>query len=117
MPVRVLIVDDDKSFRDAIGRVLAGRGYDVVGEAGTLAQARATITEVRPDAVLLDVNLPDGNGVAFAEELSASGHGPRIVLTSSDSAAASPRRVERSGAAAFVAKTDLIVTDLTRHLG
>ena len=39
MPVRVLIVDDDTRFRQLIGDVLADRGYEIVGEAGTLADA------------------------------------------------------------------------------
>jgi DNA-binding NarL/FixJ family response regulator len=65
--------------------------------------------------MLLDVNLPDGNGLAFlAAQQDAC---PRVLLTSTDPDAASAHAVQRSGAAGFVAKTELLVTDLTRYLG
>jgi DNA-binding NarL/FixJ family response regulator len=115
MRVRVLVVDDDAVFRKMIASTLVDRGYDVVGHAGTLAEARSAIATLAPDAVLLDVNLPDGNGLSFATE--CHGHGPRIVLTSSDAGAAPARSVERSGAVGFVAKTELLVTDLGPYLG
>jgi DNA-binding NarL/FixJ family response regulator len=117
MPVRVLIVDDDVAFRETMATALAARGYDVVGEAGTVAEARRAVAELRPDALLLDVNLPDGNGITFAAELGSAGAGPRVVLTSSDSAAATRRLIERSGATAFIAKTELMVADLEPYLG
>jgi response regulator of citrate/malate metabolism len=106
----VLIVDDDGAFRRTAGRVLRGRGYEVVGEAETMAQARAAIVRLRPDAILLDVHLPDGSGTALAGELVAGGFETRVLLTSSDAAIA-PTGM------AFVAKTDLIAADLSRYLG
>jgi len=96
----VLIVDDDPEFRQRASRVLADRGYDA-----------------RPDAVLLDVNLPDGDGLTFAQELADADGAVRVLLTSSDAGAAPRRLVERSGAAGFVAKVDLAVADLTPYLG
>jgi DNA-binding NarL/FixJ family response regulator len=115
MAVRVLIVDDDVVFRDAIADALTTLGYEVVGHAGTLADARSAIRERRPDAVLLDVNLPDGSGLAFVE--AAPDDGVRVLLTSSDPDAASARSVRRSGAVGFVAKTALLMTDLRPYLG
>jgi DNA-binding NarL/FixJ family response regulator len=116
MRTRVLIVDDDHIFRDRIRQVLAELGYEVVGEAATLERARAAISTLGPDAVLLDVNLPDGNGIAFARELTAGGGAPRTLLTSNDASAAPSRLVSRSGAVGFVAKTELLRTDLSRYL-
>jgi DNA-binding response OmpR family regulator len=110
MRVRVLIVDDDRAFRRTAGVALADRGYHVVGAVRTVAEARFAIGELDPDAVVLDINLPDGDGRSLAEELAASHPGVRVLLTSSDATAA-PDRVD------FVAKTDLIVTDLTPYLG
>jgi DNA-binding NarL/FixJ family response regulator len=110
MRARVLIVDDDAAFRRTVGRILLDRGYDLAGEAETMAEARAAITRLRPDGVLLDVQLPDGNGGALAEELVAEVPGIRVLLTSSDTA------TPPSGVG-FVAKTDLIATDLSRYLG
>jgi two-component system nitrate/nitrite response regulator NarL len=113
----VLIVDDDARFRDRAARVLADGGYDVVGTAATLGQARAAVRDARPDAVLLDVHLPDGDGIAFAKELTGADGAPRVLLTSSDAGAVPRRLLERSGAAGFVAKVDLATADLDEYLG
>jgi DNA-binding NarL/FixJ family response regulator len=107
VPVRVLIVDDDPRFRALAAGALAARGYDVVGEAGTIAAARDAVASLRPDAVLCDVNLPDGNGLALAGELRQL----RVLLTSSDADAAPPRLLDRARAS-FVAKPDFLLTDL-----
>jgi DNA-binding NarL/FixJ family response regulator len=117
MPVRVLIVDDDEAFREAIAEVLTEHGYHVVGEAGTVAEARRAVRALGPQAVLLDVNLPDGNGIGLSAELTEYEAGLRILLTSSDASAVTRRLVGRSGAAGFVAKTDLMAVDLGSHLG
>ena len=117
MPIRVLIVDDDDAFRRSAAGVLADRGYDVVGHAGTVAEARAAIHRLDPDALLLDVNLPDGNGVVFATELSRDSGRPRILLTSSDPSGVTKRLLERCGASGFVLKLDLTSADLRAQLG
>jgi DNA-binding NarL/FixJ family response regulator len=117
MPVRVLLVDDDDAFRQSAAQVLAERGYEVVRQASTIAEARAAVLQLRPDAVLLDVNLPDGNGVAFAMELTSDGGPLRVLLTSTDSSAVTRRLLDRSGAVGFVAKADLMGGDLRSHLG
>jgi DNA-binding NarL/FixJ family response regulator len=112
MPTRVLIVDDDARFRALVAHALAERGYEVVGEAATIADARAAVAELRPDAVLCDVNLPDGNGLVLAGELRPL----RVLLTSSDENAAPPRLLARAGAS-FVPKPDFLITDLRPLLG
>ena len=117
VPVRVLIIDDDPAFRAAIASVLTGRGYEIAGEANSVADARMAITRLRPDAVLMDVNLPDGNGLSFAADLPPTDPVPRVLLTSSDAKAAPHRLIERAGAAGFIPKTELIATDLTPYLG
>ena len=117
MGIRVLIVDDDVAFRDGIATVLADRGYHVVGVAATLADARTAITQLDPDAVLLDVQLPDGNGLAFAESIPTPEGRPRVLLTSTDARAAPARVLNRSNAVGFVAKTELIAADLGFYLG
>jgi DNA-binding NarL/FixJ family response regulator len=62
---------------------------------------------LRPDAVLLDVGLPDRDGVEVARELTALQWRPRVVLTSSNAEAATPEVVPHSGAQAFVPKVQL----------
>ena len=104
--MRLLIVDDDPSFRNAALGLLAARGYQVVGEAGCGAEGLALASELRPDAVLLDVNLPDADGLTVAASLTAAA-GPRVLLVSSDSAAAPERLIRSCGVVGFVAKEEL----------
>ena len=83
--VQVLIVDDHASFRRFARLLLLAAGFDVVGEAAGAESARALIALLRPDAVLLDVMLPDGCGLDVARELAREPDSPRVVLTSSRS--------------------------------
>jgi two-component system nitrate/nitrite response regulator NarL len=103
----VLIVDDDAVFRGLAQRVLAAAGLHVIGEAETVRSALAAARELRPDAVLVDVQLPDGDGITLAGELTRLEWEPRVVLTSIDAAAADPDEVRASRAAAFVPKSEL----------
>jgi DNA-binding NarL/FixJ family response regulator len=107
MPTSVLLVDDDPAFRMLARRTLGGTGLSVVGEAATVAAATAEALRLRPDAVLVDVGLPDGDGITLARELTALPWAPRVVLTSVDPDAASPEEVRMSGASGFVPKGDL----------
>jgi CheY-like chemotaxis protein len=116
MPVSVLIVDDDPVFRRLAGRLVAAGGLVVVAEADTVAAAMEVACAVRPDAALVDIGLPDGDGVALARQLVALPWRPRVVLTSTDPQAASLEDVRRSGAAAFVAKYELPKAALERLL-
>ncbi len=79
----------------------------VVGEAGTAEAGASAARDLKPDVILVDVGLPDGDGVTLARELSGLPWGPRIVLTSVEPDAASPDDVERSGAVGFIPKEEL----------
>ena len=92
-PRTVLIVDDDVEFRGLAARVLAAMGLQVVGEAGTYADGAAAAAELRPDAALVDVGLPDGDGIALAAHLVALPWRPRVVVASSDPDATSTEAV------------------------
>jgi DNA-binding NarL/FixJ family response regulator len=107
MSMSVLLVDDDPEFRVLARRVLSGTGLWVVGEADTVATALVAAGHLRPDALLVDVGLPDGDGMTLARELAALPWRPRVVLTSIDADAASPNEVHHSGAAGFTPKDDL----------
>ena len=112
----ILVVDDDPVFRSLARRTLVAEGLVVVGEAESVATALAAAHDLRPDAVLVDVGLPDGDGVALARELTALPWRPRVVLTSTDPEAATPDDVRASGAGAFVPKDDLPGAPLVRLL-
>jgi DNA-binding NarL/FixJ family response regulator len=107
MPCRVLVVDDDPAFRGLAVRMIVACQLVVVSEAGTVAAAIAAAVALKPGAALVDVGLPDGDGITLARELSAMPWQPRVVLTSSDPEAASPEDVRDCGAHAFVAKNEL----------
>jgi DNA-binding NarL/FixJ family response regulator len=101
----VLVVDDDASFRALAARLLQGWGYDVIGQASSVAEASTLVSRLRPDLALVDVALPDGSGFALAAAL-AAGRTP-VVLISSDSDPSFSRAAERAGARGFVPKDEL----------
>jgi CheY-like chemotaxis protein len=103
----VLVVDDHPSFRRFARRLLEAAGYAVVREAADGASALEAVRRFHPDAVLLDVLLPDTNGFELAELLSAEPAAPLVVLTSSRSAADLNGALARSSARGFIAKRDL----------
>ncbi len=76
---RVLVVDDDEAVRQICVEVLSNAGFEVAS-AATLEQARRAIRERRPDVMLLDVVLPDGEGFTFLEELKAERAGSRLAV-------------------------------------
>jgi DNA-binding NarL/FixJ family response regulator len=103
----VLIVDDHPSFRSSARMLLEAEGYEVVGEAEDGASAISAAKRLRPDFVLLDVQLPDIDGFEVARRLSSNGSGPAIVLVSSrDLSDIGPLAVD-SGARGFISKADL----------
>ena len=83
MRTRVLIVDDHDGFRASARALLEAEGFAVVGEAADGIGALAAVERLRPDVVLLDVQLPDLDGFAVAERLAAAPDPPRVVLISS----------------------------------
>ena len=113
----VLVVDDDPAFRRLAQRILASCGLAVAGEADTAASAMSVADTLRPDAVLVDVGLPDSDGIALARQLTALPWRPRVVLTSSNAEAATAREVRSSGAEAFVPKSELPSAALGDLLG
>ena len=80
----VLVVDDHAGFRELARTLLEDGGYAVVGEAGDGATALRAARTLHPDAVLLDVHLPDMDGFAVAAALAREEPAPRVVLTSAD---------------------------------
>ena len=114
MPPTVLVVDDDAGFRRVARRLLTRRGLLVVGAVGSGAAAVEAVRRQRPDGVLLDVNLPDRDGLSVTRELTGRSGGPSIVLTSMDALRDPEATLAACGALAFVAKERLVETDLLR---
>lgn len=107
MPLTVLIVDDHAGFRSWARALLQAEGYEVIGEAEDGASAVSAVRDVRPDVVLLDIQLPDIDGFEVARRLLEDGRAPAIVLTSSRDASDYGGRINGSGALGFVPKAEL----------
>jgi DNA-binding NarL/FixJ family response regulator len=108
MTGRILIVDDHPSFRATAKTLLIADGFEVVGEAADGRTALEAVQDLKPDLVLLDVQLPDMDGFAVVNELCrGNGYCPKIVLTSSHDESDFGPIVARCGAAAFVPKGEL----------
>jgi DNA-binding NarL/FixJ family response regulator len=105
-PVRVLIVEDHEVLSTSLSMVLdAEPDLRTVGRAATLADARRAVVATEPDVVLLDHQLPDGDGVASIDDLRALRDGLAfVVLTASTSDAVLVAAVQ-AGASGFVSKT------------
>jgi CheY-like chemotaxis protein len=116
MSFSVLVVDDDPGFSDLAGRLLADLGLTVIGTAGTVAGAMATAERLRPSAALVDIGLPDGDGVDLAATLARLPWRPRVLLVSSDPDASTPSEARAVGAVGFLFKTELPTSDLRRML-
>src|SRR5947209_911361 len=101
MDPRLLIVDDHASFRAFARRLLSLDGFDVVGEAADGAAAISAARALRPDVVLLDVQLPDTDGFDLTEVLSARAGAPAVVLVSTRAGADYGTQVARSRACGF----------------
>jgi DNA-binding NarL/FixJ family response regulator len=103
----VLIVDDHAAFRASARALLQAEGFDVVGEAADGAGAVEAVAVLRPQIVLLDIQLPDLDGLAVAEQLAAAEDAPVVVLISSRDAAAYGPRLRRTSARGFIPKSGL----------
>jgi len=89
----------------------------VVGEAGSIAAALEAAARLEPSAVLVDVELPDGDGITLSRQLAALPWHPRIVLTSIDGEITTTDEARHAGARAFVNKADLPNLPLVQLLG
>ena len=101
---RVVLVDDHDLFRAGV-RSQLGPTVEVIGEAGTVADAVPLIKELDPDVVLLDVHLPDGGGQAVIVQVAPERPGVRFLALSVSDAAEDVIGVIRAGARGYVTKT------------
>jgi CheY-like chemotaxis protein len=94
-----------------------GSGSTIAAESADGAQALAAVKRVSPDAALVDVQLPDIDGLALARRLHETDGCLRIVLTSTDPTLVAPAALAQSGAVAFIPKDKLAITDLAPLIG
>jgi CheY-like chemotaxis protein len=115
---RILLVEDDASFRGliarALGKALASEHLDVTFvEAGSLAEARVQLKEGGLDAALIDVTMPDGDGLELVGEINDGGVGipiPTMVLTASLETSVAGRAIEQGARGALSKLTSMPAT-------
>ena len=117
MPTTVLVVDDHPSFRLSARMLLESEGYLVVGEAASGREALDAARTLAPDVVLLDVQLPDINGLEVAAGLAGYADPPAVILTSTRDGSDFGPLVARSGARGFASKPELSGRTLAALLG
>jgi two-component system nitrate/nitrite response regulator NarL len=114
VPPTVLVVDDDAGFRRVARCLLTTRGLVVVADVASGEAALAAVRRHRPDGVLLDLNLPDRDGLSVTRALARRPDAPSVVLTSTDAAGYPEAALTACGARAFVMKDRLAEADLLR---
>jgi DNA-binding NarL/FixJ family response regulator len=103
----MLIVDDHADFGASAAELLDAEGFDVIGVAADAARAIELTLRLRPQIVLLDIQLPDRDGFAVAARLAQEERPPQVVLISGRDAAAYGRRIAGAPVRGFIAKRDL----------
>lgn len=115
--VRIVVVEDHLMFRDVIRKACEVRfGHEVIGETGSGVKAVEMILELKPDAVILDLSLPDMDGFNVVDRVSKSLPGLRILVVSSHCDDYTLFRVEKSGVHGFVDKNSNTVETLHEAL-
>ncbi len=110
--MKVLIVDDHAVVRHGLKSAIESHGYEVVAEAGSINEAQAFMAQTNPNAIIVDINLPDGSGfdlIAWSRKISPS---TAIVVLTLNDGEDYLRAAKYAGANAFIVKsaplTDLI---------
>jgi DNA-binding NarL/FixJ family response regulator len=103
---RILIVDDHPLTRDALAALLAHNDFDVVGQASSGDEAIAQAAELRPDLVLLDLSMPDMDGLAALPRLHEVAPSAEIVVLTASEDESNLLGAIRAGAAGYLLKSE-----------
>jgi DNA-binding NarL/FixJ family response regulator len=104
-PLSVLVIDDHESVRAGIKAALSRAGHICVGEAGSISEARAQIAHSNPQVIVVDLSLPDGNGLEIVQWARSISQRIGIVVLTLNPAQDFLLTVMKSGASAFVEKS------------
>jgi DNA-binding NarL/FixJ family response regulator len=109
-PIRVLIVDDHEMVREGLSLLLEeAEELEIVGQAGSVAQAVRQAEALQPDVILLDMMLPDGDGISVIQQLKAKNNPARTVVLTSFAEDEKIRGALQAGATGYLLK------DVLRH--
>ncbi|ONI82176.1 DNA-binding response regulator [Saccharothrix sp. ALI-22-I] len=105
MSVSVMVVDDHPLWRDGVARDLAERGFEVVATAGDAASAVRIARAVRPDVVLMDLNLGETTGVEATTVITGSLSGTRVLVLSASGEHSDVLEAVKAGASGYLVKS------------
>jgi DNA-binding NarL/FixJ family response regulator len=105
MTIRVMVVDDHPMWRESVARDLTEAGYDVIAAVGDGAQAVRVGTSLRPDVVVLDLQLPDLSGVDVITALCKDGVAVRILVLSASGEHQDVLDAVKAGATGYLVKS------------
>lgn len=114
---RTILVDDDPLFRAWLRPSLEESAhFQILGEACNGAECIRLVNEVKPDVVILDVHMPDWDGLELADYIKTNFSDIKTIVTSSHSDQVYSRLAEQDGAVAFIPKADLSISALLQAL-
>ncbi len=105
MTIRVMVVDDHPMWRDGIERDLAGEGFEVVATAEGVGSAVRRAAAVRPDVVLMDMQLPDGTGAQATAQVLAASPASRVLVLSASGERDDVLEAVKAGATGYLVKS------------
>ncbi|MAE76926.1 MAG: Fis family transcriptional regulator [Planctomycetes bacterium] len=101
--MRILVIEDEADIRDGFTAILEAEGYDARG-AGSLSEGRHTLATFNPNLVLLDLGLPDGNGLDLLHELAEAERQPAVVVITAEAKVETAVEAMKGGAADYLEK-------------
>jgi DNA-binding NarL/FixJ family response regulator len=104
-PTRVMVVDDHPMWRDAVERDLLAAGFEVVGVASNGSEALARFPACRPQVVVLDLQIPEPNGVAVTAEVLRQDPAARVLILSASGEQADVLEAVKAGATGYLVKS------------
>jgi DNA-binding NarL/FixJ family response regulator len=116
----VLLVDDEPRLRAQLGAVLADYGVAVLGEAGTGEEGIELARRLRPDVVLMDLRMPELDGIAATRRLAEVLPSAAVIVLSAYEDPALRREARQAGAAAYLVKgcrTSVLVEEIAKAAG
>lgn len=106
MALRILIVDDEKAVRTALGRLLATRKeWQVVGEAADGAEAIGMARELRPDIVIMDITMPEMNGLEATPEIKKALPAAEVLIFTQHDSTQMIQQAQNAGASGYLLKS------------